>query len=140
MLQPEARLRGSCSCLILHPSCTGQTSRTCTGCLVHQRLRRRHGAWHSRRLGLCAAACCNAHIAAGVLLMDTFKKEESMYSATGCGCVPTRSCQRMQLACAVQVARATPHAGCDLEAGCDLRTDPRSLGHIIGRIAALFAI
>jgi hypothetical protein len=48
-----------------------------------------------------------------------------MYSA-GCGCVPTRSAT-MQLACAV-VARATPHAGCDLEAGCDLRTDPRSLG------------
>jgi hypothetical protein len=35
--------------------------------------------------------------------MDTFQKEESMYSATGCGCIPTRACQRMQLACAVQV-------------------------------------
>jgi hypothetical protein len=33
------------------------------------------------------------------------------------------------------VARATPHAGCDLEAGCDLRTDP--MGHIIGRIAVV---
>jgi hypothetical protein len=74
MLQPE-ETSGSCSCLILHPSCTGQTSRTCTGCPVHQRLRA--AIQHRGASGCC---CClrNAHIAAGVLLMDTFQKEESM--------------------------------------------------------------
>jgi hypothetical protein len=123
---------GAPGCLI-HPSCTGQTSRTCTGCLVHQRLRRRHGAWHSRRLGLCAAACCNAHIAAGVLLMDTFKKEESMYSATDVD-VCLRSCQ-----CSWRVrCSSSRHPTCGLRPGGGLRPKNRpKMGHIIGRIAVV---
>jgi hypothetical protein len=97
MLQPEARLRGSWL------SDTSQLHRSDVPDLhwpSAPTITAPPWAWHSRRLGLCAAACCNAHIAAGVLLMDTFKKEESMYSATGCGCVPT--VLPVQLACAVQ--------------------------------------
>jgi hypothetical protein len=84
MLQPEARLR-PCCCLILHPSCTGQTSRTCTGCPV----RNDYGAAIEHGIRASAVCCCLLQCAhrRRCLVEDTFQKEESMYSATGCGCM-----------------------------------------------------
>jgi hypothetical protein len=73
------------------------------------------------------------HIAAGVLLMDTFRRR-SMYSATGCGCVPEGYQQN------AGVASSSRHPTRVATKEAVTKNKTKKPGALIGRIAALFAI
>jgi hypothetical protein len=128
MLQPEARLRGSCCCLTTIPAAQVRRPGLALARLVHNDYCAaiEHGI---RGASGCVLLPAAVRIAAGVLLRTRSRRRRACTAPQDVA-VYLRACQYAAGVCGASTC--TPHAGCDLS------TDDQ--GRLIGRIAALFAI